>query len=232
MAALRGPACAHRDLPVLPEQARHCSKVTLAENTTRIPSATLRRGLVPAVGLVLVMLVIQLLPLGWQNALQYDRPAMAQGEYWRLLTSNFVHLGWSHFALNVAGLALILWIFGADRPAWRWGLGLLLASITTSLGVHLFSPGIFWMVGLSGALHGLFVLGALGWIMAGDRLGWGLLAGVAAKLLFEQTMGEVPFTAAIVGGSVVTDAHLCGAFGGLLAALLELGNWRKRASSL
>lgn len=199
---------------------------------TQVPAGALRRGLGAAAGLALIMLLVQLLPQAWQDQLRYERAAVAAGQVWRLATANLVHLGWSHFALNLAGLGLIAWIFGPDRSAWRWALALLLSGLATSLGVYLFSPEIHWMVGLSGALHGLFVCGAVGWLAAGDRFGWLLLAGVTAKLAFEQLVGEVPLTAAIVGGSVVTDAHLWGAAGGLLAGVLEWPRWRGQGASL
>jgi hypothetical protein len=45
-----------------------------------------------------------------------------------------------------------------------------------------------------------------------------LAIGLTAKLVFEQTVGPVPFTAAAVGGPVVVASHLYGTAGGLLAA--------------
>ncbi len=182
--------------------------------------------------LTLLMLIAQLLPEAYQLVLRYDRLALAQGEHWRLLSANIVHLGWGHFGLNVAGLWLIAWLYAADRGWLDWLIGLLITGFMTSWGVHLFSADIFWMVGLSGALHGLFVLGALGLIRAGDGLGWGLLLGVGAKLLVEQFAGELPFTSAIVGGSVVTDAHFWGSVGGAVAAGLEYLRWRRAQASL
>jgi len=72
---------------------------------------------------------------------------------------------------------------------------------------------------MSGALHGLFVAGAVALLFDEPRLGVGLLLGVAVKIAYEQFAGAMPFSEGIVGGAVVTDAHLWGALGGLAAAL-------------
>jgi hypothetical protein len=52
---------------------------------------------------------------------------------------------------------------------------------------------------------------------------------VAAKLIFEQVVGPVPFTAETVGGPVVVAAHLYGVVGGLLAeAAAQIARRRSR----
>jgi len=78
-------------------------------------------------------------------------------------------------------------------------------------------PEVSWYVGLSGVLHGYVAAGALALLMRREKLGVVLAAGVAAKLIFEQVVGPVPFTAASVGGPVVVAAHLYGVVGALLA---------------
>ncbi|UCG74185.1 MAG: rhombosortase [Chromatiales bacterium] len=173
-------------------------------------------------GLLLgLMILCQALPADWQNWLRYDRVLFQAGQGWRVLTACLVHLGWPHLALNAAGLLLMCWIFARDWPPGRWLLALALAGVISTLGVHLASPRVFWLVGLSGALHGLFAFGAVGWIRQGDRLGWALLAGLALKVGYEQWMGGLPVSEAIVGGAVITAAHLWGTAGGLIAALLD-----------
>ena len=222
--------------PIRPVRACHnrpnCSKVISNEKPSSVTGIPSPSQLWPVVALTLLLALVQLLPADWQDAWRYDRAAVAQGQYWRWLSANFVHLGWGHFLLNVAGLWFVGWLYAGDRGATRWLIGLLLSGGLASLGVHFFTPEIHWMVGLSGALHGLFVLGACGLIISGERLGWGLLLGVLAKLAYEQIAGELPMTSAVVGGSVVTDAHLWGAAGGFLAALLEIPGWRRRGASL
>jgi len=190
------------------------------------PVSIIPPWLLPALGLTVLMILIQALPKDWQDLIIYARIEVSEGQLWRLLSGNFIHLGWGHLFLNVAGLLAIAVLFAEDRRNGLWAADLLICSIGTSLGLYLFNPEIFWCVGLSGALHGLFVVGAMVWIFDGISLGKWLMLGVSLKLLYEQTIGEMPFSGGIVGGSVVTDAHLWGALSGLFSFLL-FETWRR-----
>ncbi len=185
------------------------------------------RWAIPVGVLLGLMILCQALPAAWQNGLRYDRALLQAGQGWRVLTACFVHLGWLHLALNATGLVLMSWIFARDWPPWRWLLALVVAGVISTFGVHLGSPHVFWLIGLSGALHGLFAFGAIGWIRLGDRVGWLLLAGLALKIGYEQWSGSLPVSEAIVGGPVITAAHLWGALGGVAAAALDRVAFRR-----
>jgi rhomboid family GlyGly-CTERM serine protease len=163
-----------------------------------------------------VMGLLQISPADWQMALRYDREAVAAGQLWRLLSGNFVHLGWAHLGLNLLGLALGTWLFAPDRSATQWLLATLVAALSVNLGLFWFTPGVHWCVGLSGVLHGLMVVGFGGWALQGERYAWGFLALIAAKMTWEQLGGDMPWTEDLAGGAVVVSAHLWGAVGGLL----------------
>lgn len=190
------------------------------------------RWLVAVLATLVLMGALQALPAGWQDWLRYDRDALAGGQAWRLLTAPLIHLGWAHLGLNAVGLALVSWIFASAWPPWRWLLALGIAGLISTLGVHVANPEVYWLVGLSGALHGLFAFGAVGWVFAGDRMGWVLLAGLGAKLAAEAWLGGMPVSEAIVGGAVITAAHLWGAVGGLIAAALDRGCFHRGPASL
>jgi len=174
----------------------------------------------PWLAVIVLMAVLQVLPEEWRALLRFDRDALAAGEFWRIMTANFIHLGWRHLFLNVAGFLMIGWLFADEAPAWTWFFVLIACCAASSLGLYALTPDAHWVVGMSGALHGLFVFGAVSWIRHGYRVGWGLLLGVAGKLFWEQTMGAMPLSEGIVGGPVVTEAHLWGAIGGLIAGLV------------
>ena len=184
------------------------------------------RALRPWLGIAVLMAILQSLPADVHEQLRFDRGALVAGEFMRLLTANFIHLGWNHLLLNMAGFLVVGWLFADEVPVAAWAFVLLVCCLASSLGLYWWTPDAFRVVGMSGALHGLFMFGATTWIVHGYRIGWVLLFGAAGKLLWEQTSGAIPFTEGIVGGPVETDAHLWGALGGLAAGFV-LAVWHR-----
>ena len=189
-------------------------------------STALPRALAPWIALAAVSTVLQIVPLA-AEWLPYERATVEQGEFWRLLTGNLIHLGWGHLILNVAGLLAIGWLFAEEYTVLEWGWIFVVSGVVTSLGLYLFNPEIGWCVGLSGALHGLFAAGAIAWLFDGVAAGAWLLAGGAAKVGYEQIYGAMPMSEETIGGGVVTDAHLWGAIGGL-AIGIAIGLWCRK----
>ncbi len=178
-------------------------------------------SLVWATGFAVILITLQMLPEGLHRALWYDRPAISEGQLWRIITGNLVHLGWTHLALNVGALLIGIWIFYPARNPIAWAIAQLTCAITTSLGLFFFSPEIPWCVGMSGALHGLLMIGAIDWIRQGDRVGSVLLLLWTGKLAWEQWQGPLPLSSDALGSDIVIDAHLWGAVGGLLYVAAE-----------
>jgi rhomboid family GlyGly-CTERM serine protease len=179
-----------------------------------------------------IVLLILLAALGGDTlrlAARYQRSAVLDGQYWRLLSGHLVHLGWSHTLLNLAGLVLVWTLFAPALRGWC-GLVIVLAAIAAiDAGFLLNEPGLGWYVGFSGVLHGLFAAGCVAGIAAGEREAWVLAALLAAKLVWGQMFGPIPLTEAAAGGPVVESAHLYGALGGLCAQLAAV---RLRARQL
>ncbi|MBA3564019.1 MAG: rhombosortase [Gammaproteobacteria bacterium] len=177
-----------------------------------------------AYGVTLLAVVVLALLLGaggaeTTSALRYDRAALADGEFWRLVTGHFVHLNWGHLLLNVAGLGMVWLLFATEYPLWRWVLVSVAGLAAMDLGFWISEPPLAWYVGLSGLLHTLFAAGNLRWIAEDMPDGLVIGAVFAAKLIWEQTIGPLPFTESSAGGPVVVDAHFYGAIGGAVAAL-------------
>ena len=154
---------------------------------------------------------------GLRDPLAYDRSALAGGQLWRLLTGHFVHLGWPHAALNLAGLALVAWLVGPVYDRLRWTLVALVSIATIDAGLWFLNAELDWYVGLSGMLHGLLAAGLLPRLLRRDRESIVLAVLVLAKLAWEQFSGPLPGSESTSGGAVIVDAHLYGAVGGLLA---------------
>ena len=160
---------------------------------------------------------------------RWERDAIETGEYWRLVSGHLVHLGLGHLWPNLAALAIIGLLFEGVFSNLDWVRIGAASAAAIDLGLYILNPDVSWYVGLSGVLHGYVAAGALALIVRGERLGVVLAIGVAAKLIFEQVVGPIPFTAASVGGPVVVAAHLYGVVGALLAeALVAIARRRSR----
>jgi rhomboid family GlyGly-CTERM serine protease len=148
-------------------------------------------------------------------ALRYQRSAIAAGEWWRLLTGHFVHLGLEHAVLNGLGLALMWALFARDYSPRAWLVILAGTLAGVDLGLWLRDSTVEWYVGSSGVLHGVLAAGALAHLRRRELDGWIIAVFLVLKLTYEQLVGALPLTQ---GGAVVVDAHLFGALGGLAAA--------------
>ncbi|MEO8465240.1 MAG: rhombosortase [Gammaproteobacteria bacterium] len=177
----------------------------------------LRRGW-PLLALALASLTLEVAGDTGRLWGRYDGALIMQGEYWRLITAHAVHLGWGHLWPNLTALLLIGALFEDLFDAGMWLLLAAASAGSIDLGLLLLDRDVDWYVGLSGVLHGFVAAGALTSCVRGQSIGWPLALGLAAKLVFEQTVGPVPFTAAAVGGPVVVASHLYGTAGGLAAA--------------
>jgi rhomboid family GlyGly-CTERM serine protease len=132
--------------------------------------------------------IAQLAGAGVVEMLQFERDAIAAGQWWRLVTGHLIHLGWSHWALNLAGLAILGLAFRASRPTRRFDAdckssarpvaGLVILMLGTGIGLFLLNSELGWYRGLSGVLQ----MGAVGrrkqLAGAADRRGGG--AGCAS----------------------------------------------------
>ncbi|HSG96510.1 MAG TPA: rhombosortase [Woeseiaceae bacterium] len=171
-----------------------------------------------------VALVLQLGGSGLREGLAWERDGLMAGQAWRLLSGHLVHLGWTHLLLNLAGLALVAWLVGSAFGWLRWLIIGLVSIVAIDAGFWSLNPELDWYVGLSGLLHGLLLAGLLPGLLRIDREALVLTAFVVLKLFWEQLMGPLPGSEATAGNSVIVDAHLYGALGGLLGGALCLYN--------
>lgn len=158
----------------------------------------------------------------WVNPfLEYQRSALGDLQWWRLVTAHAAHLGAAHGALNGAAL-LLVWRIGRDvvRPVeWAW---LLLASaLAVDAGLYWLSPAVEWYVGASGMLHGAFAGMATLSLSRGQRgFGSACLVVLAVKLASEALAGGSASAALLGELPVVTTAHLYGSIGGWVSAVV------------
>ena len=150
----------------------------------------------------------------WVQALRYERGAIVQGEWWRLVTGHWVHLGARHLLLDAAGLVLLWSLYARELRLYDWLIVLVCATVAIDAGLWWGEPQIQWYVGISGLLHGAWAAGAAAVALRHGRHGWLMLAMLAGKLLLEQRAGASLLDTAM---PVVTAAHVYGALGGLSA---------------
>ncbi|MDH5176199.1 MAG: rhombosortase [Gammaproteobacteria bacterium] len=162
------------------------------------------------------------------GALPYDRTAiLVDGQYARLLTGHLVHYDLAHLGWNLAGLALVAWLFAREFTLRGWIAILVASTAAVDLGFLVFEPQLAWYVGFSGVLHGLMAAGLCAWLWRAPDAITALVAVLfACKLGWEHLMGPLPFTASTLGLPVIHEAHTYGAIGGTLMALWLLSRRR------
>ena len=157
---------------------------------------------------VLAYLVLGAAP----DALVFDRVAIAQGEWWRLLTGHWVHSDPAHVGWNITALLLLGALF-ERRLQWRLPLALLIGTVGVNAWLWWMDPALRYYCGLSGILNSLLIVGLLQlWRDCRDPLV--LLTGVAAaaKILLEISLGQTLLTQTAWPGvpAVHAAGFLCG----------------------
>jgi rhomboid family GlyGly-CTERM serine protease len=178
--------------------------------------------------LLMAVLILLLTAIGdgVQYALRLEATAVQSGQWWRLLTAHWVHLGWAHSALNAGGFLLLAWL----QPNGSWKLWLAFYVIT-SLCISIllmFDQTISSYVGASGVLHGLLIVAAFTskWLEPWRR--YSMIALISAKLVWEQTPWYSDESiGGIIGGYVAINSHLIGGILGLLVVIYLLNKNRQ-----
>jgi len=180
-------------------------------------------SLILSVSLItLLVLGLSLLDKTHFDLLTTSPRIMSHHEYWRWLTSNFVHFGWAHSIVDALGFALVSIVFFYSISTKRY-LGLLLfCCLAVGIFISILSPDILYYAGLSGAIHGLLIAGCF---YATHFPLWKrliILIITIGKILQEQLPGyDINPVANIMPVPIAIDAHLIGAIAGLLFFLLD-----------
>ncbi|CAH7142764.1 membrane protein [Vibrio chagasii] len=164
----------------------------------------------------LLCVIFQLEPV--QAWVAWDKSAIVDGQWWRILTGNFSHTNYSHLLMNLAGLWIISYLFQPTRKQLISALAMI--SLITGLALLLSSIQIY--VGLSGTLHGLFGFFALREALNGRKSSWLLVSGLVAKIAWEQFVGPSSTTGELINARVAIEAHLAGALAGGFLAIISL----------
>src|SRR3546814_14365978 len=93
--------------------------------------------------------------------LAFDHSLIAGGQWWRLITGSYVHLGWYHLMPNEIGLLVLVLLCPQPLPARIWRLQLFGISLGMGLCLFFFVPDLTRSSGFACVIPGMFVLGLL-----------------------------------------------------------------------
>lgn len=198
-----------------------------------VPGRSTTRGVPLAWLLALLVGVTLAIELGGEplrQTLRYQRSAVEAGQWWRLVSGNLAHLGWYHWFVNAAALTLLGWLAPQRITVAAGLLRVVWLALGVTLGLHWFVPELAHYVGMSGVIHGLYLLALVPLARRGDRLALACLLLVLAKLAYEQWTSTSLGNEELIGGRVITEAHLFGAVAALLylSAAFAIGHIRKQ----
>jgi membrane associated rhomboid family serine protease len=142
-------------------------------------------------------------------------PAVHDGQYYRLITSAFIHFGIIHLAFNMYALYLIGGALERYVGSFRFGVIYLLSALAGAFGALLVTPNAI-TAGASGAIFGL--MGAL--LVLERQRGVALLGGSIGGLLVINLI----FTFGVSGISI--GGHLGGLAGGVATGIVLSGYGR------
>lgn len=169
----------------------------------------------------IILIVIAFIGYGFEPAsselLRYHLDQIKLGEYWRLLTGNFLHTNFTHLLLNCAGV-LFIWLLHAEHFSVKSYFAVLIACCLGNAAGLLFFSDMQSYVGLSGALHGVIAWGAIKDIKMGEKTGEWLLIGLIIKVAFENLVGPSDSVKELIGAEVAVEAHLFGLITGIAIA--------------
>ncbi len=148
----------------------------------------------------------------------FDRVAISQGEFWRLVTGHWVHSDLDHAVWDIGALA----VMGALLEP-RLQRELLLALAIGTLGVDLWlwwgDPALQYYCGLSGILNSLLAVGLVQlWRDLRHPLVWLTGLGAIGKIILEITGGQALLTQ--TAWPSVPEVHAVGFLCGLVLAVV------------
>ncbi len=126
------------------------------------------------------------------STLIYDRDAILDGEYWRVLSGYFVHFSGLHLSFNVIAFGVTGWII-EERGYPGYSLLIFMMAFTIGVSLMVLKPDMKLYGGLSGIAHGSLVYLALFGLKESyfwNRMSWLILVFVPIKIGTEIVIGS------------------------------------------
>lgn len=145
---------------------------------------------------------------------------VASGEYWRIMTSSFVHTAFLHLLFNMVAIGFIGPNLERVLGRWRY-LGLyLLSCLTAGVAVYWLSPAVSLTYGASGGVFGLLAAALVVYRRQGYDVS-SLLLLLAVNLFFTFSVPNISW-----------QGHIGGLVGGLVTAAALVYAPRERRTAL
>ena len=153
---------------------------------------------------------------------QFNRHLIGEGEWWRILSSNIVHISWNHSLLNLASLAIVTFCFIRDLNPLRDVFAMVACFLGAGFGLYFFSPEIELCVGMSGALYGYWFYYILATVKMDPKFSLIAFLLLVGYVFNQQFLQDIEQTSTFVGGSVALDSHFYGTITGIITGLISL----------
>jgi len=151
--------------------------------------------------------------------LRYESHSVNDGELWRIVTANFCHSNWNHWMLNIAGLWLMDIFYQPVLSQKLRSYLLIFCIVLNVLFLHWFM-NLHWYVGLSGALHGFLIGGALLSWNSGKWINLSIVTFTVGKLIAENFWQINSETEKLINANVVEESHAFGALSAFIFFIL------------
>jgi len=185
------------------------------------------KSIKPLLFAVLFITVALVVMQFFQATLVFNHQLIEQGQWWRIISGNFVHSNLSHLLLNLSGLWILGFLFIDSLSVKTFIFALLIMSAFVGFGLFYFDPDLYKYYGFSGILYGLFLLGGVTTILAKDYFtGISVIVFIVGKLIWDLFNGGNASSEELIGMPVAVNAHLYGVIGAVVISAF-LVYWQK-----
>jgi rhomboid family GlyGly-CTERM serine protease len=189
-----------------------------------MPQPFITSSSIATLSISIVIVLLSIFGLSMEPLLEFNRAKIIEGEYWRILSSNFVHYGFVHTVMNLAAFLLVGFSLLLELNLKHYCLLFLCCALAVGFGVLIGNPELDFYRGLSGVLHGLIVAGLLLNHFQKRWLSYFFTALVFAKIIHEhQADFQENQLQDLLPVQVAVDSHLYGALAGLVYFCLFSG---------
>jgi len=187
------------------------------------------KSLKPLIFTILVLSILLVITQQFQDELVFDRFKIDHGQWWLIASGNFVHSNYPHLLMNIAGLWILGLLFIDSLSHITFILSVIFLGIFIGLGLYYLNPELQKYYGISGAIYGLFIIGATVATLSKDYLtGIAVALLIITKIIWDLIYGGSTASEELIGTPVAVDAHFYGAIGAIIISIVLYLIHRKR----